>query len=293
MLSKGVVLMLGASFCFALMNVCVKMVGHIPVLEIVFFRSLIAAIICIFTIYFNRKNGALYFGKKENRFKLIGRGFFGAIGLILFFQTIQNMPLASAVVVHYLAPIFTATIAIFMLSQAVKPYQWVFFAVSFAGVLMVKGFDARIDSFYLILGVLGAIASGFAYNFIAQVKKTEHPATVIFFFPLITIPFTFVYLFFDFVMPSAQDALLLLLIGVLTQMAQMMMTKAYMSEKAAKVASVNYVGVVYAIGFGYFLFEELIDWKTFLGIAVVLLGVLLNVAFPTLYNRWFGNQSKA
>jgi drug/metabolite transporter (DMT)-like permease len=273
-LTIGVRYMLLAVFCFALMNLCVKLVSHIPAAEVVFFRS---AISLAMSLYFLRNEKIQVVGR--NRKILFLRGAFGGSALILFFITIQNMPLASAVVIHYLAPIFTSLIAIKLLKERIFKRQILFFALSFVGVLMVKGFDERVEFFYFLLGLLSAFLSGCAYNCIRLVKETEHPLVVVIAFPIVMLPVSFVFCWFDWVTPMGWDWLFLLLIGILTQIAQLFMTKAYQQEKAARVASVSYTGIVYALPLGVIFFNEYFDLLPLLGICVVLVGVFFNVRY--------------
>jgi drug/metabolite transporter (DMT)-like permease len=73
--------------------------------------------------------------------------------------------------------------------------------------------------------------------------------------------------------------IVLLAIGVLTQIAQYFMTKSYQSEELSKVANLNFIGIIYALGFGYVLFEETFNLLTYLGMTLVMVGVVLNVVY--------------
>ncbi len=264
--------MLIATFLFVLMNVFVKLVTHIPVMEIIFFRSLISLVI----------SGAFikYLGLNplgNQRKYLLMRGIFGALALILFFSTLQNIPLGSAVTIRYLTPLFTALFGIIMLSERVRPIQWFFFGIALLGVIMVKGFDPRISWTYFLMGVGSAFFSGIAYNSIRKMKESDHPMVIILYFPLVALPICGVWSFFEWVTPIGWDWFYLLMIGLLTQSAQYYMTKAYHNDSSAKVSSVNYFGLVFALGFGIFLFHETYTWKVLLGMIVLLSGVLLNI----------------
>ena len=81
----------------------------------------------------SRRKRIPYFG--NNKRVLLLRGLFGTTALMLFFYTIQVLPLASAMVIHYLSPIFTALIAHFFLKERLKLNQIFFFIVSFAGIV--------------------------------------------------------------------------------------------------------------------------------------------------------------
>ncbi|MEX2511647.1 MAG: DMT family transporter [Cyclobacteriaceae bacterium] len=264
--------MLLAVLFFALMNVAVKYLPHIPAIEIILFRS-------IFSFFFSylilKKQNVPVLG--NNRKLLVIRGAVGSVGLITFFYTLQNIPLASAVTIQYLAPIFTSIMGIFIVKEKVKPLQFLYFGVAFTGVLVIEGFDPRIDLLFLTIGVVSAIFSGLAYNVIRKLKNTEHPLVIVFYFPLVTIPIAGVVSYFFWVRPIGWDWAILLLIGILTQFAQYFMTMAYQHAKLSKVASLNYLGIIFALGFGFILFGETYNLWTYAGMMLVLSGVILNL----------------
>ena len=272
LISPGIRYMLIASFFFALMNVSVKYLPHIPAVEIAFFRALVSLALSVLIL-------------KQLRIPMLGnrpvsllmRGFFGAGALILYFITLQHMPLASAVTIQFLSPIFTTVLGLYLVKEKVYTLQWLFFVMAFAGVLLIQGFDARVTPFYLMLGIGSAFFSGLAYNTIRKIKDSEHPLVIVFYFPLVTVPIAGFIMMWDFVWPSGWDWAILFLIGLFTQVAQYYMTRAYQSDEISKVASIKYVGIIYALIFGYFLFGEAFTLEAHIGMVIVLAGVVGNV----------------
>jgi len=274
-MTPGVRYILISVFFFALMNIGVKFLqGRIPVHEVVFFRALISLVVCYVMI---KRAGLHPWG--ENKPILVARGLAGTAALTMYFYTVQHMPLASAVTIQYLSPIFTIIIAGFMLKEPPRAMQWLFFLVSFAGVLLIKGFDARVTPVELTIGVLAAFSSGLAYNFVRKLKDSDHPLVVVLYFPMVTVPIIGSYTVFHWVTPDATEWLILVAIGLVVTAAQVYMTKAYQMEKAANVSNFNYVGTVFAIAFGYLLFGETIDLMAYGGIALILFGVLMSSRF--------------
>lgn len=280
--------MLLSSLCFALINICVKILTNsaelfpqiqdYPVFEVVFFRSIVSLAICI-TIVKARK--LPFFG---NNIKwLLIRGFAGATSLTLFFYTLKNLPIAIGTTVQYLSPIFTILFAIKLQKEKVKPIQWLFFLISFSGVIYigyVKDDNLNIEPFWLMIGLISAVISGIAYNAIMKCRTTDAPITIVMYFPLIATPITFVLcLVTGFVIPIGIEWLLLLTIGVMTQIAQISMTRAFHADSAARVTPVKYVGAIYALMAGMFIFDENMSLVMSFGIVLILLGVLLNTFF--------------
>lgn len=273
MSNRSIQHMLLAGVLFSLMNVSVKLVSHIPAIEIILFRSVFSLILTYFLL---KKSNVPVFGTHKKL--LVLRGMVGSIGLISFFYNLQSIPLASAVTINYLAPVFTTILGIFIVKEKVRPIQFLFFGLSFTGVVIIEGFDPRISAIDLGIGLIGAMAMGLAYNLIRKINNREHPLVIMFYFPLITVPIVSIVSYFVWVMPVGWDWLILLAVGILTQFAQYFMTLAYQNSQLSNVASLSYLGIVYALGFGFFIFEETFTLITFSGMLLVLAGVLLNVA---------------
>jgi len=271
-MSRGIVFMLISTFAFSLMQLCVKFLNHLPTHELILFRS---AISLVLSLAYLLPKGINPLG--NNRKFLLLRGIFGVTALSLFFITLQKLPLASAVTVQYLSPVFTAIIAIFLLVERMKKIQWFFFALAFLGVALLKGFDDRISLLYLGLGVLSAFFAGAAYNCIRMVKDTDHPLVVVLYFPMVATPIMLVLSYYNWIAPVGWDWAWILLLGIFTQIGQVFMTKALQAEKANIVTSLKYLGSIYALGFGYFIFDETYDWISLAGIILILSGVIMNV----------------
>ena len=279
-MTKGIGFMLISTVAFSLMQLCVKFLNHLPTHELILFRSGISLIL---SLAYLLPKGINPLG--NNRKLLLLRGIFGVTALSLFFVTIQNIPLASAVTIQYLSPIFTAIIAIFLLGERMKRIQWLFFLVAFLGVALLKGFDERVSIFYLILGLLSAFFAGAAYNCIRMVKDTDHPLVVVFYFPMVATPIMLVLSYYNWIMPIGWEWGVILLLGIFTQVGQVFMTKALQAEKANIVASLKYLGSIYALIFGYFIFDEKYDFISILGIGLILSGVLLNIGLKNWRNK--------
>ena len=274
-LSVGVRNMLMATFFFAIMNVFVKQLSSIPAMEIVFFRCLVSALICFVGIWRAKVDW-----RGNNNALLIARGSFGTIALFTFFLTVQNIPLATAVTIQYLSPIFTTFIAVFLLNEKVRALQWIFYALAFAGVFVMKGFDSSVSTFFLVTGIISAFCSGVAYNLVRRLKEREHPLVVVLHFQLVGVVAGFVFTAFNWVTPAnLWQWFCLLMCGILTQLGQICLTKSLQADRVANVSILNYTGIVYALLFGVFIFGEVYTMQTILGILLVVLGVVLSVIY--------------
>ena len=269
-----------STLSFFLANVFVKQVAHIPAMETVFFRCIVATVFCVWGL---RRAKASLIG--SNHLMLLLRGMFGTTALYFFFVTLQQMPIASAQTIQYLSPIFTATIAIFVLKEAVRPTQWFFYAIAFSGVLLIEQFDSRIELKYLIFGIISAFCPGMAYNLVRSLRGKEHPLTVVLHFQLTGAVVGAISLFFAFEMPAGWDWLFLFLVGVFSQLGQIFLTDALQRERIAGVAIVNYTGLVYALTIGWIVFGEAQGIMAIGGMVLVVVGVMLSVLYGRRQSR--------
>ncbi|MGE3725303.1 MAG: DMT family transporter [Candidatus Sericytochromatia bacterium] len=275
---NGVAEMLASTFFFALMNLCVKKLQGIPTHELVFFRALGVLLL---------SGGMLWYLRipawGNHKRYLILRGFYGSLGLSCYFWTLKQMPLASAVTIQYLSPIFSTLLAVWMLKEIPKRVQWFCFLLSFAGVMLIKGFDPRIAWLPLGAGILAAVFSALAYNYVRRLKDHDHPLVAVFYFPVVTLVLVTPYTLTHWVSPQGMDWLYLGLIGLFTHFAQYYLTRALQAQKMALVSQLNYVGVVYALLMGYYLFGESVPPLAVFGLLLVVAGVVLG--------SWLGQQS--
>jgi len=272
--TRGVWYMAIATFLFALMTVFVKLVPNIPALEIIFFRAIISVLICWWSL---KRSRVPILG--NNRVMLTFRGIFGVIALTLNFYLIHEIPLATASTLTYLAPISTTLIGIWFVQEKVSPIQCLFFAMSFAGVLVIQGFDARVSLFHLGVGIITSIFMGLAYNCVRKLSTDEHPLVIIFYFPFVCLPITGLWCLLYWVQPEGWEWFYLFMVGITSQAAQYFMTRAYQLAEISTVSIVNYTGIIYAIVLGFILFGEGFNLLTYAGMGLVLVGVICNVVW--------------
>ena len=279
-LTPGVKAMFLSTLAFALANVFVKQVSHIPAMEVVFFRCFVATAFCLIGLHRAKADW-----RGSNKILLVLRGAFGTTALFFFFITLQNIPLASAMTIQYLSPIFTSIIAIFVLSEKVRSLHWLFYAIAFSGVLLIQRFDTRVSFYFLVIGIISAICSGVAYNLVRSLRGKEHPLTIVLHFQLFGVIAGFISLFFEWRMPTGWDWFYLFLIGVFSQLGQIFLTNALQKEAVAGVAIINYTGLVYALLIGSIVFNESQSAESFAGMLLVVLGVLLSVVYTNREKR--------
>ena len=270
-----------STIAFTGMNGLLKYLTDYSGPQLVFFRSIGSL---FFTFGFLLSRGIPILG--TNRKLLITRGVFGSTSMLLFFIAVHYIPIGSAVALRYIAPIFAAVFAILLLKENVRPIQWLFFVLSFLGVLVLKGFDNSIPLIGLILVLLASVFSGLVYVVIRKIGLSEHPVVIVNYFMCIAMIIGGVLSIFYWKTPNFTDLLLLLSLGVFGYFGQLFMTKAFQLGETNIIAPIKYVEVVFAILVGVgFLGETYTIWSI-VGMAMIIGGLLLNLGFK----QWLLNR---
>lgn len=277
-MSKGVWYMLFATLLFSVMQVLVKFMGErIPFHELIFFRAITSFIISYFSL--RGLNISIWGNEKK---LLILRGLFGVASLSCFFYALQNAPLASVITIVNIKPFLILVVASIILKEKIEPVQLIFFIISFVGITMVKGFDTRIDTLTLATILGAALFASIAHTIVRKLKDSDHPIVIIFYFTFVTLPIIGPYTFTHWVTPIGWiEWGCLLSIGVITHFAQYFLTKAYQADNVAKISIFYYLGIVFALGFGHFIFDEKYSLDALFGMCVIVGGIVLNVWFTS------------
>jgi drug/metabolite transporter (DMT)-like permease len=77
------------------------------------------------------------------------------------------------------------------------------------------------------------------------------------------------------VMPNFQDFILLTLIGVTGGSANLFLTQSYKLSEVSLVAPLKYLALIFAIIFGYLIWNEIPSIKTLVGASLVILASLI------------------
>lgn len=269
---QAIKFMILSTMAFACMNVIVKYLDNVNTYQIVFFRSLGSL---FFTFGYLIKNKIPFIGNKNKL--LILRSLVGATSMIFFFMSVKYLSVGTAVSLRYTAPIFAAIFAIFILKEQVKPIQWVFFIVSFIGVLVLKGLDSQIDTFGLLLVLIAAILSGLVYIMINQIGQSEHPVVVVNYFMFTAMVLGAVLSIGNWVTPTGVEWPLLLSLGVFGYFGQIYMTKAFQTASTTIIAPLKYVEVIFSLLLGVALFNEIYTFWSLFGMVLIISGLVLNV----------------
>lgn len=272
---KGILLMCQSSFGFSAMALCVKFVSRdLPSLEIVFFRGLIGSFMLL-AIMSQKK--IPIFGHKKQRKLMILRGLTGFAALSLHFYTIAHLPLGTAVMLNYTAPIFAALFSIFLLKERPGLFLFSMIFTAFAGVYLLVGASVAASYWMSFLGLVSAVFVAFVYILISAIGGRESPLTIIFYFTMIATLGSIFFLPFGFKWPGLQDWLFLLGLGIASFFGQLWLTESLSRAPASLVSPFSYLVPLLSFVYGLIFFgEKLTNTSCFGAFLIIFSGCLIS-----------------
>lgn len=267
--NKGILFIILSAFCFALMNVCVRMAGDLPSIQKSFFRNLIAFAIAAVTL---GKQHIRYSGKKENMKYLLLRSVCGTVGILCNFYAVDHLMLADASMLNKMSPFFAILFSVLILGEKVKPAQALIVFGAFAGSLFViKPTGMNMEIFPALIGFLGGVGAGAAYTFVRKLSELgEKGPFIIAFFSgfscLVTLPF----LIFDYHPMDLRQIVILLLAGLAAAGGQFTITAAYSCAPAREISVYDYSQIIFSAILGFMLFGQIPDIYSWIGYVLII-----------------------
>jgi len=262
---------------FCLMTVFVKIAGQqLETIQIVFIRGIITL---LFTSVIIKRKKIYLWG--ANHKLLILRGIIGTVALFFVYESIQRFPLSEATVIQYLYPIFTTFLASFIISENVGNQHYFAIILGFLGVYIILDFpfinpEYSLNTTNLIIAITGAFLTGFAYVIVRMASNMkESPYVIMFYFPLFTVPMSFPFAYDLWIYPSIDNWIVLLLVGICTQLGQTFLTFGYKLLPASKAAPTSYIQVPFSVLAGSVIFYENISYNFILGSIVIFFSLYL------------------
>jgi drug/metabolite transporter (DMT)-like permease len=263
-------LLLGA-LAFSLMAVGVKrVIGRIPVAEIVLVRALLNLAMSGWML---RAAGVSPWGRRRGWLAL--RGIAGSLALFAVYAALARLPLATATLLQYLYPTLTALLARWWLGEPVGRRVALALALGWLGVALVLQPGAGASREGVLLALAGALLTAVAYVSVRGLGRSEHPLVIVFWFPLMAVPLSLPFVVLDPVLPTATELAWLLGVGLFTQLGQLGLTHGLTRLPAGRATALGYAQVGFAALWGWSLFGEGLAPQTLLGGGLILAAAAL------------------
>ncbi|BDF34790.1 membrane protein [Lachnospiraceae bacterium] len=265
---KGILYIVLSAFCFALMNMFVRLSGDLPSVQKSFFRNLVAFFFAFILI----RREAIPLKCKEGNLKLLLlRALFGTLGILCNFYAVDHLVLADASMLNKMSPFFVVIFSFFILKERVTVLQALLVAGAFAGSLFViRPTFSNMDLLPSLIGLAGGLGAGAAYTFVRKLSlRGEKGPLIVCFFSAFSCLVTLPFLIFDFHPMGWLQVLMLLLAGLAAAGGQFGITAAYSHAPAREISVYDYSQIIFSALLGFFIFGQIPDILSWLGYLII------------------------
>ena len=265
------------AFWFSIMGLLVKLAGaRLGSMEIVLSRGVITLALSWWAL---RSAGLNPWGTQRRL--LLVRGTLGSTALMCYFFSLVHLPLGEATLIQNMNPVFATLLAAIVLREHLRAPEMICLGASLLGVLFIAhpsflfgAMATPANPVHIGIALVGAMCSGSAYALVRKMRTTVHPLVIVFYLPLLSVPTSLPFALAEWRWPTAWEWVLLLGVGITTQLAQISMTRGLQLERTARATTTGYLQVAFAVMWGALVLGEIPDVWTLAG-AVTIIGSTL------------------
>ncbi|MCR5112209.1 MAG: DMT family transporter [Ruminococcus sp.] len=264
----GILFIIISAFCFALMNLFIRLSGDVPTLQKCFFRNFFALVVAVGTLV---KSGTKFKIGKGNVKYLLIRSISGGVGMICNFYAVDHLAISDASILNKLSPFFAIIFSYFILKETAGAFDWISVIVAFVGAMFVVKPSFSLEVIPAAAGFIGGLGAGLAYTFVRKLgMRGENSMIIVAFFSGFTSLMFLPYLILRYQPMSGKQWLFLILTGIAAAGGQIFITKAYSKAPAKEISVYDFSIVLFAALFGFMFLRQVPDILSFVGYIIII-----------------------
>jgi drug/metabolite transporter (DMT)-like permease len=269
--TKAIILNISSIILFSIMVIFIRKASEsLHILEVVFFRNLLALIVMLPII----KSIGLAAIKMNNTRLFFMRGFVGAIGMIAGFTCLTLIPLAQATAISFSQPLFITIGATIFLGEVIKARRIAAIIVGIIGMLIIvqPGFNTL--SFGIMLAIISALALSVNALIVKKLTLTDTPHAIIIWMVVMLIPITLIPAIPVWEWPSLEAWLYLWGIAILGTLAHFSWTKSYALADITSLEPIGFIKLPIMALLGWMIFTEIPGTWTWVGGLIIFMSTI-------------------
>lgn len=268
----AIVFVLSASATFTVGSALVKaLTTDFPVMEIVMFRSLVGFLMLVPMII--RSGGLSALATRRPRGHVM-RTMSGFIGTVTSVYGYGVLPLVTVTALGFAMPLFLTILSVPLLGERVGPRRATAVLVGFAGVMVMLRpwqVEAGMPIGAVAIVLAGVVTWSLSMINIRQMGDAgERNVTIVAWYSLGTACLAGLGCMTGWVTPSPWQLGALLSAGLLSGLAQLMMTEGYRAAETTLVAPFEYGAIIYASVLGIVIWGEWPDVWSLAGVGILI-----------------------
>ena len=274
----GIILVIGFTIMGPVMDTFAKLAANeIPIGQISFSRFFIQSVIIIpIALYLKILN----FPRKSEIFLHFARALLILSATSLFFGAIKYMPMADAIAIFLVNPFIMTFLSYFILGERIGWRRVLACIIGFSASLMILKPSLALFGVVALFPLGTAVTYSFYMIITKYMTENVHPVSlqaftgscaVIIIFPLLLIFENTAFHELSLVVPSLNSLLLLMAVGITATISHLFVVYGLKFSPASTIAPILYLEIVSATVLGYFVFSDIPDIFTVIGVLIIIM----------------------
>lgn len=197
------------------------------------------------------------------------RGALFITGSVLIVWSFAELPLATAITMLYMSPIFMVILSVPLLGERISRHRWIAVVGGFAGVLIIMRPGSAGFQWALLLPLTAAMVNALRDVITRRLSRTETSIAILFWSNMILMAGGFMTLPMGWAPVSAHDAFWFLAAGIFNGTAHFCIIDALRTGEASALAPVRYTALLWAALLGFLVWGEVPELWLLAGAAVI------------------------
>ena len=203
------------------------------------------------------------------------RAILGLPAMLLYFSALVLLPIEKLTAISFVVPLIVTILAVFFLGEKIYIYRTLALILGFSGMLIIirPGFVDISIGVYMVL--FSALLWSINIIITKKISKDDSAITILAYQSIFMSILSFFIVLFFWETPSLKSFIYLVLSAICGTVLHLTLNHAFKLVDVSMTQPYSFLNLVFASIIGYFVFDEIPDFYTWIGAIIIFTGVLI------------------
>ena len=203
------------------------------------------------------------------------RAILGLPAMLLYFSALVLLPIEKLTAISFVVPLIVTILAVFFLGEKIYIYRTLALILGFSGMLVIirPGFVEISIGVYMVL--FSALLWSINIIITKKISNDDSAITILAYQSIFMSLFSLIIVLFYWEMPSLKTFIYLILAAMCGTVLHLTLNHAFKLVDVSMTQPYSFLNLVFASIIGYFVFDEIPDFYTWIGALIIFTGVLI------------------
>jgi len=203
------------------------------------------------------------------------RAILGLPAMLIYFSALVLLPIEKLTAISFVVPLIVTILAVFFLGEKIYIYRTLALILGFSGMLVIirPGFVDISIGVYMVL--FSALLWSINIIITKKISKDDSAITILAYQSIFMSLLSFFIVLFFWEMPSLKTFIYLILAAMCGTVLHLTLNHAFKLVDVSMTQPYSFLNLVFASIIGYFVFDEMPDFYTWIGALIIFTGVLI------------------